>query len=121
MAALAATLRGWAIVHSAHVSPYGAVPVTLVPDPGSMANVHVLLLEDPAPLDVTEPNYDRVRMTGLDLEVERLGRLDAVDAYLSKWGPLRVDGRLVPLGAMAQNELLRVIHTGKALGRRLES
>ena len=62
-----------------------------------------------------------MRLTGVDLDVERLGHLDAVDAYLSKWGPLRVEGRLVPLGTMAQNELLRVVHTGKALGRRLES
>ena len=121
VAALAGTLRGWAIVHSAHVSPYGAVPVTLVPDAGAKALVHVLLLDDPAPLDVTEPNYDRVRLTGVDLEVERMGRLEEVDAYLSKWGPLRVGGRPVPLGQMSQNELLRVVHTGKALGGRLES
>jgi hypothetical protein len=99
------------VVHSAHVSPYGAVPATLVPQAGAVAEVHVLLLDDPAPLDVTEPNYDRVRLTGLELEVDRLGRLEAVEAYVSKWGPLEVEGRPVPLGAMAQDELLRIVRT----------
>ena len=67
----------------------------------------MLLLDDPAPLDVTEPNYHRRTLTGLDLEVERLGRLERVDAYVSKWGPLEVDGRPVPLGSLPQEELLR--------------
>jgi hypothetical protein len=109
VAALAGVLRGWAIVHSNHVSPYGAVPATLVPAAGASAAVHVLLLGDPAPLDVTEPNYHRRRLTGLDLEVERLGRLDAVDAYVSKWGPLEVGGQPVPLGSMPQDTLLRAV------------
>lgn len=109
VAALAGVLRGWAIVHSAHVSPYGAVPATLVPEAGAVAPVHVLLLDDPSPLDVTEPNYHRRRLTGLDLVVDRLGRVDTADAYVSKWGALEVDGRHVPLGALAQEELLRLV------------
>ena len=116
IAALAGTLRGWAIVHSDHVSPYGAVPATLVRQEGAVAAVHVLLLDDRAraeSLDVSEPNYDRVRLTGLELEVERLGRLDAVDAYISKWGPLYVHGQPVPLGSLPQETLLGVVHTGK--------
>ena len=114
VAALAGQLRGWAIVHSNHVSPYGAVPATLVPAAGAVAAVHVLLLDGSAgleSLDVTEPNYHRRRLTGLDLEVERLGRVDSVDAYLSKWGPLEVDGRPVALGALPQEELLRIVGT----------
>ena len=111
VAALSGVLRGWAIVHSNHVSPYGAVPATLVPEQGAVAAVHVLLLDDPAPLDVTEPNYHRRRLTGLDLEVDRLGRVDTADAYVSKWGALEVDGRHVPLGALAQEELLRILGT----------
>jgi hypothetical protein len=106
VAALAGVLRGWAIVHSNHISPYGAVPATLVPAEGATAPVHVLLLDDPAPLDVTEPNYHRRTLTGLDLEVERLGRLESADVYVSKWGPLEVEGRPVPLGSLSQDELL---------------
>src|SRR5688500_942665 len=109
VAALAGVLRGWAIVHSNHVSPYGAVPATLVPEEGGVAAVHVLLLDDPAPLDVTEPNYHRRTLTGLDLEADRLGRVDTVDVYVSKWGALQVDGRHVPLGTLPQDELLRIV------------
>ena len=111
VAALAGVLRGWAVVHSNHVSPYGAVPATLVRAEGAVAAVHVLLLDDPARLDVTEPNYHRRRLTGLDLEVDRLGRVESVDAYVSKWGALEVDGRPVPLGALSQAELLRAMDT----------
>ena len=112
MAALAGTLRAWRVVHSAHVSPYGAVPATLVPEPGAEAAVHVLLVEGAgalAALDASEPNYVRERLAGVDLEVERLGRLDAVDAYVSRWGPLLVDGRPVPLGTLPQDELRRIV------------
>jgi hypothetical protein len=106
VAALAGTLRGYAVVHSAHVSPYGAVPVTLVPAPGAEEPVHVLLVGgDRARLDATEPNYRRVRLAGVDLEADRLGRVGAVEAYVSRHGPLVVEGVPVPLGARSQAEL----------------
>src|ERR1700742_2689681 len=61
VAALDGTLRDFAVVHSAHVSPYGAVPATLVPSPGAEEAVHVLLVgDDHARLDASEPNYRRV-------------------------------------------------------------
>ena len=64
--ALAAQLHGWAVVHSAHVSPYGAVPATLVEAPGATALVHVLVVHPDGfePLDATEPNYVRRRLEG---------------------------------------------------------
>jgi hypothetical protein len=112
VAALAGRLRGWSVVHSAHVSPYGSVPATLVPDSGRMVEVHVLLVEDRRELDGTEPNYRREVLTGLDLEVERLGAVEVVEAYLSRWGPLLVDGRPVPLGALPQERLLAHVRGG---------
>ena len=108
VAALAARLRGWRVVHSAHVSPYGAVPATIVPAPGAAADVHVLLGEL-GPLDATEPNYDRVTLEGLDLEADRLGRVPVVEAYVSKWGPLLVGGEPVALGTRSQGELLALV------------
>ena len=96
-------------MHSAHVSPYGAVPATIVPEPGAVAEVHVLLLVDHGPLDRTEPNYDRVRLDGLDLEAEHVGPVASALAYVSKWGPLRVGGLTVPLGTRPQDELLRLV------------
>ena len=109
VAALAGRLRGWAVVHSAHVSPYGAVPATIVPEPGAVAEVHVLLLADHGPLDLTEPNYDRVRLDGLELEAEHLGPVTSALAYVSKWGPLLVGGMTVPVGTRPQSELLRLV------------
>ena len=46
---------------------------------------------------------------GRGLEVDRLGRLGAVDAYLSKWGPLLDGGEPVPLGSRPQVELLTLV------------
>ncbi|HEY8584968.1 MAG TPA: hypothetical protein VIL49_18560 [Capillimicrobium sp.] len=105
VAALAATLRGFAVVHSRHVSPYGQVPATLVEQPGAVAAVHVLLVADRAPLDATEPNYDLATLRGVALEADLLGPLDEVDAYRSKHGPLLLDGRPVPLGSRPQADL----------------
>jgi hypothetical protein len=115
VAALPGVLHGWTIVHSAHVSPYGQVPATLLRDPDgrSDAAVHVLLV-DPADrglLDATEPNYDLVTLTGLDLEVEVLGPLAVADAYLSKHGALEIDGAPVALGALPQSVLVRAVRS----------
>jgi hypothetical protein len=113
VAALAATLQDWSVVHSRHVSPYGQVPATLVRAPGARADVHVLLIADAdrGALDATEPNYDLTTLTGLELEVERLGRVDAAEAYISKWGPLLVGGAPVPLGALPQPRLVRAVRS----------
>jgi hypothetical protein len=106
VAALAARLRGWAVVHSAHVSPYGAVPATLVRDPGAEADVHVLLVEEGRErLDATEPNYRRVWLHDVDLEVDGLGRVEHAEAYVSRHGPLVIDGEPVALGSRLQDEL----------------
>ena len=106
VAALAGTLRDYAVVHSAHVSPYGAVPATIVPAPGAEEPVHVLLVEGgPARLDATEPNYRRVRLHCVELEADRLGRLHTVEAYVSRHGPLVDGGAPVPLGGKGQDEL----------------
>ena len=106
IAALPARLRGWAVVHSAHLSPYGAVPATLVADGEAELGVHVLFIDEPRDrLDATEPNYRRVWLHGVDLEVEALGRLPAVEAYVSRHGPLVLGGAPVPLGSRPQGEL----------------
>jgi hypothetical protein len=108
VAALAGRLRGWAVVHSAHFSPYGAVPATLVrdPDPDAEVDVHVLLVEEGRErLDATEPNYRRVWLHDVDLEVDGLGRVERAEAYVSRHGPLVIDGEHVALGSRPQPEL----------------
>jgi hypothetical protein len=77
-----ASLTGFDVAYSAHVSPYGAIPATLVPSPGTAVGVQLLSLAPGAlaALDATEPNYTR----------EALG--PGVQAYRSRHGALRLDG-----------------------------
>lgn len=86
-----ATLLGFDVAYSAHVSPYGAIPATLVPSPGTAVAVAVLRC-DPAALealDATEPNYERVELAA------------GLEAYRSRHGALRLDDGPVALAAVA--------------------
>lgn len=82
-------LHGFDVVYSAHVSPYGAVPATLIESPGTVAPVFVLhpTAEQHALLSATELNYDLVRV-------------GEAHAYRSKHGCLELDGSPVALAAI---------------------
>jgi hypothetical protein len=82
-------LRGFDVVYSAHVSPYGAVPATLLESPGTIAPVFVVhpTEEQRALLAATELNYDLVR-------------IGDAQAYRSKHGCLEIDGSAVALAAI---------------------
>jgi hypothetical protein len=82
-------LRDFDVVYSAHVSPYGAVPATIVESPGTVAPVFVLhpTAEQHALLTATELNYDLVR-------------IGEADAYRSKHGCLEFDGSPLALAAV---------------------
>lgn len=84
-----AELEGFDIVYSAHVSPYGAVPATVVESPGAVAPVFVLhpTPEQRALLAASELNYDLVEVGGME-------------AFRSKHGPLALDGGEVALAAV---------------------
>lgn len=86
---LRAELEGFDVVYSAHVSPYGAVPATLVESPGTVAPVFVLhpTPEQRALLTASELNYDLVEVEG-------------IEAYRSKHGHLSLDGSAVALTAV---------------------
>jgi hypothetical protein len=89
MPVLRAELEGFDVVYSAHVSPYGAVPATLLESPGTTAPVFVIhpTAEQRALLTASEPNYDLVEV-------------DGTAAYRSKHGPLEIDGSPVALAAV---------------------
>jgi len=89
MPVLRSRLQGFDVVYSAHVSPYGAVPATLLESPGATAPVFVLhpTAEQVALLTVSEPNYDLFEVNG-------------IAAYRSKHGPLSIDGSPVALAAV---------------------
>jgi len=82
-------LAGFDVVYSAHVSPYGAVPATLVESPGTVAPVFHLhpTADQLAVLTATELNYDLVE-------------IDGVAVYRSKHGPLSAGGSSLALEAV---------------------
>lgn len=88
-------LNGFDVVYSAHVSPYGAVPATLHPSPGTVAPVFVLYpnQEQRALLAATELNYELIRLAGG-------ATLTEVDAFLSRHGCLSLAGAPVALAAI---------------------
>jgi hypothetical protein len=89
MPVLRAELESYDVVYSAHVSPYGAVPATLIESPGTTAPVFVLhpTVDQHALLTASEPNYNLVEVNG-------------IAAYRSKHGPLELDGSAVALAAV---------------------
>jgi hypothetical protein len=86
---LRAELEGFDVVYSAHVSPYGAVPATVVESPGTVAPVFVIhpTPEQRALLTASELNYDLVEVGG-------------IEAYRSKHGHLSFEGSPVALAAV---------------------
>ncbi|HEY6731802.1 MAG TPA: hypothetical protein VI039_12365 [Solirubrobacterales bacterium] len=89
MPVLQSELEGFDVVYSAHVSPYGAVPATLLESPGTLAPVFITY---PTPrqralLTASEPNYDLVEVAGMP-------------AYRSKHGSLSIGGSPVALAAV---------------------
>ena len=89
MPVMRAELEGFDVVYSAHVSPYGAVPATLIESPGTVAPVFVIhpTPEQRALLTASELNYDLVEAGG-------------VEAYRSKHGHLSLEGSAVALAAV---------------------
>lgn len=87
--AVRSELHGFDVVYSAHVSPYGAVPATIVESPGTVAPVFVLhpTAEQHALLTATELNYDLVQ-------------IGEAHAYRSKHGCLQFGGSPVALAAI---------------------
>jgi hypothetical protein len=82
-------LRDFDVVYSAHVSPYGAVPATLLESPGTVAPAFVLYPseEQMALLAATELNYDLVQ-------------IGEAAAFRSKHGCLELDGSPMALAAV---------------------
>jgi hypothetical protein len=114
---LCAELLDFDVVYSAHVSPYGAVPATLHPSPGTSVSVHVIYpdAEQLPLLAATEPNYQLTRLRETVCRVDRgataaeteatgpgtraapeTTTLASVDAFLSRHGPLFADDLPLP-------------------------
>lgn len=98
-----AELNEFDAVYSDHVSPYGAVPATLHPSPGTRLPVFVAYPTEAQLrlLAATEPNYEQRRLVGIWCELELGESLHEVDAFLSRHGCLLLDGSPVALSAIA--------------------
>jgi hypothetical protein len=96
---LRAHLTGFDVVYSDHVSPYGAVPGTLHPSPGTVVTAFVSYPDDEQrqALTATEPNYELETLRDLDCRLEGGGTVAELDAYLSRHGPRLLDGAPVAL------------------------
>lgn len=97
-----AELEGFDVVYSAHVSPYGAVPATLVESPGTVAPVFVLhpTAEQLALLTAQELNYDLITFGEVSCRLEDGTVVSELASYRSKHGPLALDGSAVALAAV---------------------
>lgn len=102
MPVLRAELEGFDVAYSAHVSPYGAVPATLVESGGTRAPVFVVYptAEQLELLSALELNYDLVTLSDVSCRLEDGTTLRAFAVYRSKHGPLSLDGTAVALAAV---------------------
>ena len=102
MPVLRAELEHFDVVYSAHVSPYGAVPATLVESPGTRAPVFVVYptAEQLALLTAQELNYDLIIFSEVSCRLEDGTVVTELAGYRSKHGPLALDGSEVALAAV---------------------
>jgi len=99
---LRAELADFDAVYSDHISPYGAVPATLHPSPGTVLAVFVAYPTAPQRLllAASEPNYEARRLTAVSCRPELGDPLQELDAFVSRHGCLRLDGSAVALSAI---------------------
>ncbi|MBS1889614.1 MAG: hypothetical protein JSU06_20765 [Actinobacteria bacterium] len=97
-------LGGWDVVYSAHITRYGTVPAAVVPSPGTVASVHLAFPDDEqlATLAATEgENYRLERLVDYSAALEVGGEPPPeIDAFVSIFGPLPLDGAPVALAAI---------------------
>jgi len=104
IAVLRVALRGWDVVYSAHVTRYGSVPAAVVASPGTVANVHLVFPSDAQmeAIAMSEgENYRLEQLADFSAEYEIGGEGPReIDAFVSAYGPVLVDGGPVALAAI---------------------
>jgi hypothetical protein len=120
---LRAGLRDHDVVFAAMVASYGSVPATLLEAPGTTCHVHVTFL-DPAQLEhmhETEALGTAYRLEHIDpelVEVDLVGRVGSVEAYVANAGPMQLHGSPVALAAIpADGRTLPALHQPDVLAR----
>ncbi|HEX7245472.1 MAG TPA: hypothetical protein VF245_07910 [Solirubrobacterales bacterium] len=97
-----AALRGFDVVYSAHISPYGAIPATLQRSPGTAVEVHVIYMTEGQVelITVTESNYEPISLKDVECRLEGDETLTELTAYVSRHGCLLLDAAEVALAAV---------------------
>lgn len=95
---LPARLSGYDVVYSAHIASYGAVPATLLAQPGVIVDVAVLWLtaDERAQMDATEAlgvNYGRQALPPGSVDSAFTDSGDCLETYVSLHGPAYFDGQ----------------------------
>ena len=96
-------LAGFARVHSAHITRYGAMPATLIEAGGASLSTHLQLVPVThlAALDASEAVGENYERTWIALPLSApwfSGRLKGVWTYRSRHGAALRDGKAMPLG-----------------------
>jgi hypothetical protein len=113
-----AALAGFDAVYSAHVAVYGSVPATLHPSPGTAIPVFIahVTADQLERIGATEPNYELETLGGIECRPEIGEPLTEAAAYLTRHGPLLVDGRPAALAAIeARGRALSALTQRQAL------
>ncbi|GJL80783.1 MAG: hypothetical protein DHS20C01_04170 [marine bacterium B5-7] len=116
-------LSGWDVIHSAHVTRYGAIPAALVANPDVTIRVAVTWLDNKQLyiMDESEStgcNYGRQTLTRSAKPGDGDANEYEVQAYVTSHGPLRVDQQLVSHAAIdAKGRPDKGLHTIDVLKR----
>lgn len=94
--------RGFDVVYSAHISPYGAIPATLQRSPGTEVHVHVIYMTAAqiGVISATEPNYEPRLLEDVECRLEDGVELSEVSAYVSRHGCLLSNDSEIALAAI---------------------
>lgn len=96
------TLADFDVVYSAHFSRYGSIPATLHRSPGTRVAAFLVHVTEAqlALISPTEPNYELAGLRNASCSLEGDRAPSGVVAYLSRHGPLLLDGSEVALAAI---------------------
>lgn len=102
-----ARFHGFDAVYAAQLAPYGSIPATFFPSPGTAVSTFVLWLDDAqlARMHETEPTYSFDRLDGARVEISGTGELlSQVHVYTAAVGCVNVGGSPVALSEIAADD-----------------
>ncbi len=118
---LQARLRGFDVVHAAHISSYGAVPATIAPSPGTVCDIAITCLDARALARMHETEFRRHTyrfgpLRNIRLEPDLLPPMETVSTYVGGYGHIAPEGAPLALAAIrAEGRRFRTCSQTEAL------